>query len=172
VRILVKAVTRAAAHRRVIDAAGVRYTFAMAAIWREQVSVEQLHEWQQDSMPGFVGIRFTEIGADFLRGTMPVSERTRQPFGILHGGASVVLAETLASMAAFLCIDRERFVSVGQEINANHLRSVRDGLVTGTTRPFHLGTRSQVWGIEIMDDRGRLTCVSRITMAIVERNRS
>jgi 1,4-dihydroxy-2-naphthoyl-CoA hydrolase len=149
----------------------VRYTFAMA-IWREAVSLEQLEELQRDSMPGWVGIHITEIGPDFLAGTMPVNERTRQPFGILHGGASVVLAETLASTAAFLCIDRERFVSVGQEINANHVRSVRDGVVTGTTRPFHLGSRSQVWGIEITDEGGRLTCVSRITMAIVERNRS
>ncbi|MGQ0834233.1 MAG: hotdog fold thioesterase [Gammaproteobacteria bacterium] len=142
------------------------------SIWRGEASLAGLRGIHGGSMPGFLGIEFTELGPDFLRGTMPVNERTRQPFGILHGGASVVLAETLASSASYLCIDRERFASVGQEINANHLRSVQGGLVTGITRPFHIGTRSQVWGIEITDEQDRLICVSRITMAIVERSRS
>jgi 1,4-dihydroxy-2-naphthoyl-CoA hydrolase len=142
------------------------------SIWHGEPSLDHLRPLEHGSMPGHIGIRFTEIGADYLRGTMPVDERTHQPFGILHGGASVVLAETLASTAAFLCVDRERLMAVGQEINANHLRSVRSGTVTGTARPFHLGTRSQVWGIEITDEAGRLICVSRITMAIVERTRS
>jgi 1,4-dihydroxy-2-naphthoyl-CoA hydrolase len=141
------------------------------SIWQGNPSLEELRGIHLQSMPGYLGIELTEIGDDYLKGTMPVNERTRQPFGILHGGASVVLAETLASTAAYLFIDRDRLVSFGQEINANHLRSVKSGIVTGTTRPFHLGTRSQVWGIEIHDELGRLTCVSRITMAIVERTR-
>ena len=149
----------------------VRYTSNMS-IWQGEPTLADLRHIQRESMAAFLGIDFIEIGADHLRGTMPVDQRTRQPFGILHGGASVVLAETLASTAAFLCIDRERFMSVGQEINANHLRSVKSGLVTGVTRPFHIGRRTQVWGIEITDELGRLTCVARITMAIVERTRS
>lgn len=142
------------------------------SIWKGNPKLEDLHPMQVGTMAGHVGIAFTELGPDFLRGTMPVEARTHQPFGILHGGASVVLAETLASTAAYLCVDREREICVGQEINANHLRPVRSGLVTGTARPFHIGRRSHVWGIEIGDDRGRLVCVSRITMAIVERRRA
>jgi 1,4-dihydroxy-2-naphthoyl-CoA hydrolase len=141
------------------------------SIWRGAPTLGDLRGIHERWMPGHLGILFTELGEDYLKGTMPVDDRTRQPFGILHGGASVVLAETLASTASFLCIDRDRFITVGQEINANHLRSVKSGIVTGTTRPFHLGARSQVWGIEIHDELGRLTCVSRITMAIVERTR-
>jgi 1,4-dihydroxy-2-naphthoyl-CoA hydrolase len=113
-------------------------------------------------------IRFTEVGPDFLRGTMPVDARTRQPFGLLHGGASVALAETLGSMAANFCLDTTRFYAVGQEINANHVRSARSGRVTGTARPVHLGGRSHVWDIRIEDDAGRLTCVSRLTMSVLE----
>jgi 1,4-dihydroxy-2-naphthoyl-CoA hydrolase len=142
------------------------------SIWRGDPTLSDLQQFHDNAMPGHLGIRFTEIGADFLRGTMPVNERTRQPFGVLHGGASVAFAETLASTAAYLCIDRETLACFGQEINANHIRSVKAGLVTGTTRPYHLGARSHVWGIEIADESGRLVCVSRITMAVVERNRS
>src|SRR5690606_24774015 len=116
-----------------------------------------------------IGIHITEIGPDYLRGTMPVDARTHQPMGILHGGASVALAETLGSMAGTLCIDPRKYVCVGQEINANHLRPMRSGTVTGTARPIHLGKRSQVWSIEIRDDRDRLVCISRFTTAIVER---
>jgi 1,4-dihydroxy-2-naphthoyl-CoA hydrolase len=113
-------------------------------------------------------IRLTEIGDDFLRGSIPVDERTRQPFGLLHGGASVVLAETLGSVASNLCLDTSQFHAVGQETNANHLRSTRSGRVTGTARPVHLGGRSQVWDIQLQDEAGRLTCVSRLTMAVIE----
>ena len=115
-----------------------------------------------------LGIELTEIGDDYLRGTLPVDERTRQPFGLLHGGASVVLAETLGSMAANFCVDTARFYCVGQEINANHVRSARAGRVTGTARPIHLGGRSQVWEIRIEDEGGRLVCISRLTMSVVE----
>ena len=99
---------------------------------------------------------------------MPVDHRTRQPFGLLHGGASVALAETLGSVAANYCVDMTRFYCVGQEINANHLRAVRSGRVTGTARPIHLGGRSQVWDIRIEDEAGRLSCVSRLTMSVLE----
>jgi 1,4-dihydroxy-2-naphthoyl-CoA hydrolase len=109
------------------------------------------------------------VGADFVRAAMPVDERTRQPYGLLHGGASVVLAETLGSTAASLCVDPARFLVVGQEINANHLRSVRGGRVIGTARPVHVGGRSQVWGIEIVNEAGALVCISRLTVAVLER---
>jgi len=115
-----------------------------------------------------LGIVFTEIGHDFVRGTMPVDERTRQPYGLLHGGASVLLAETLGSSAGNLCVGDDE-VCVGIEINANHLRAARDGVVTGTARPIHIGARTQVWDIRIEDERGRLVCISRLTLAVVAR---
>ena len=142
----------------------------MKPIWHAGTTLEFIRGVQPDTMATFLGIEFTELGPDLLRATMPVTERTCQPMRVLHGGASVVLAETLASTAANCVIDMSRRALLGQEINANHLRPVPlGGLVTGTTRPFHLGARSQVWGIEIVDARGRLVCVSRITMALVER---
>lgn len=113
-----------------------------------------------------LGIRLTEIGDDYLRGTMPVDARTRQPYGRLHGGASVVLAEELGSIAASLCVDPQRYRIFGMEINANHLRGVSEGLVTGTARPLHLGRASQVWEIRIEDERQRLLCISRLTVAV------
>lgn len=112
-------------------------------------------------------IVFSELGADFLRATMPVDERTHQPFGLLHGGASVALAETLGSVGANLCVDSSKFICVGQEINANHVRSARSGRVTGTARPVHLGGRTHVWGIEIVDAAGELLCISRLTVAVL-----
>jgi 1,4-dihydroxy-2-naphthoyl-CoA hydrolase len=115
-----------------------------------------------------LGIVFTQIGPDFVRGTMPVDERTRQPYGLLHGGASVLLAETLGSSAGNLCVGDDE-VCVGIEINANHLRAARDGIVTGTARPIHVGARTQVWDIRIEDERGRLVCISRLTLAVVAR---
>lgn len=142
----------------------------MKPIWHPGTTLEFIRGVQPETMATFLGIEFTELGPDLLRATMPVTERTCQPMRVLHGGASVVLAETLASTAANCVIDMSRRALLGQEINANHLRPVPlGGLVTGTTRPFHLGARSQVWGIEIVDARGRLVCVSRITMALVER---
>lgn len=117
-----------------------------------------------------LGIEITEQGADFLRGTMPVDGRTKQPFGLLHGGSSVVLAETLASFAGFLCLDADAGQqAAGIEINANHLRAVTEGMVTGTARPIHLGRATQVWEVRIEDDKGRLACVSRMTAAVVGR---
>ena len=113
-----------------------------------------------------LGIVFTEVGDDFVRATMPVDARTVQPYGLLHGGASVLLAETLGSSAGNLCVaDGQRVVGI--EINANHLQAVTGGLVTGTARPLHVGRRTQVWEIRIEDARGRLACVSRLTLAVV-----
>ena len=138
-------------------------------IWRVQATPEQLVERVAQYAGRASDIRVTEIGPDYLRATMPVNSHTHQPQGILHGGASVALAETVGSLAANLCVDIEKYVCVGQEINANHVRPAASGLVTGTARPYHIGGRSQVWGIEIRDENDKLVCVSRITMAVVER---
>jgi len=123
-------------------------------------------------MSGLLGIRFTEIGPDFLRATMPVTEKTHQPFGQLHGGAYVTLAETVGSVASLLAVDDQQYLCVGQEVNANHLRAKSSGTVTATARPLHLGGRSHVWHIEIRDEDERLICVSRLTMAVIERRPS
>jgi 1,4-dihydroxy-2-naphthoyl-CoA hydrolase len=139
------------------------------SIWFRSYTLEQINALRAN-MPQYIGIEFTELGPDFLRGRMPVNERTRQPYGILHGGASVALAETLGSTGAGLVVDPDKFRVVGQEINANHVRAVSDGFVVGTTRPFHLGRRSHVWEIRIEDERQRLVCISRITMAVVEKS--
>jgi len=138
------------------------------SIWRSPHTLDELNGTAAGTMTGHLGIVFTEIGGDFVRATMPVDSRTRQPYGLLHGGASVVLAETLGSTGAVMCVDRAGFLCVGQEINANHVRSARSGLVTGTARPVHLGGRSHVWAIEIVDDEQDLVCVSRLTIAIVK----
>jgi uncharacterized protein (TIGR00369 family) len=138
------------------------------SIWRHTCTLEELDRQSKGCMVELLDIRFTEIGPDYLRASMPVDARTWQPYGLLHGGASVVLAETLGSTAAQCCVDSSRFYCVGQEINANHLRGVRSGRVTGTARPIHIGARSHVWEIRIEDDKGRLACISRLTMAVVE----
>ena len=138
------------------------------SIWHHPITLEELDRQSKGCMVELLDIRFTEIGPDYLRASMPVDARTWQPYGLLHGGASVVLAETLGSTAAQCCVDGSRFYCVGQEINANHLRGVRSGRVTGTARPIHVGARSHVWEIRIEDDKGRLACISRLTMAVVE----
>ena len=120
-------------------------------------------------MTDFLDIRFSKIGEDFLEATMPVDHRTKQPLGLLHGGANVVLAETLGSVAATLTVDQKKQYCVGLEINANHLKSVKDGLVRGVTRPVHLGKKTQVWEIKIYNEQDELTCISRITMAIIDK---
>ena len=139
-------------------------------IWQPGTSVEACNAGGVGTMVEALGILFTELGPDFIRGTMPVSGRTVQPMRILHGGASVALAETLASVGANCTVDRRTQAVVGQEINANHLRPAPEGeTVEGTARPIHIGSRSQVWGIEIIDSRKRLVCVSRITLAVIAR---
>jgi 1,4-dihydroxy-2-naphthoyl-CoA hydrolase len=140
------------------------------SIWRRLQTLETLNTLGAGTMARPLGIVFTEIGEDFIRGTMPVDDRTRQPLGLLHGGASVALAETLGSTGANLCVDDSR-LCLGQEINANHVRSARTGTVTGTARPLHIGGRSQVWGIDIVDESGALVCISRLTMAVIPRPR-
>jgi 1,4-dihydroxy-2-naphthoyl-CoA hydrolase len=137
-------------------------------IWFGNPTIDEVRKACVGMLSPHLGIEYTEFGDDYLRGTMPVEPRTRQPMGYLHGGASVAFAETLGSVAANLVVDPARFRCLGQEINANHLRPVTDGLVIGTARPIHVGARSQVWGIEIRDPRERLVCVSRLTIAVVE----
>ena len=137
-------------------------------IWFANPTVEDAMGSQTGLLSPHLGILFTELGADYLRGTMPVEPRTHQPMGYLHGGASVAFAETLGSVAANFVVDLSRFRCLGQEINANHLRPVTNGLVTGTARPHHIGARSQVWGIEIRDPGERLVCISRLTIAVIE----
>ncbi|MDH5828967.1 hotdog fold thioesterase [Luteimonas sp. M1R5S18] len=137
-------------------------------MFRADVSLDQLNALSRNTAMEPLGIAFTEIGPDYLRATMPVDARTHQPYGLLHGGASVLLAETLGSSAGGLCAPDGHGV-VGIEINANHLRGVRSGLVTGTARPLHVGRSTQVWEIRIEDEAGRLVCVSRLTLAVVPR---
>ncbi|GAC1453228.1 MAG: hotdog fold thioesterase [Steroidobacteraceae bacterium] len=139
------------------------------SIWHRTATPAELTATGSQSLPGYLGIVITEIGADFLRATMPVNAHTRQPFGLLHGGASVALAETLGSLGSMLCIDAGKFMAVGQEINANHVRGMAAGVVTASARPLHLGRTSHVWHIELRDEREQLVCVSRLTMAVIER---
>jgi 1,4-dihydroxy-2-naphthoyl-CoA hydrolase len=139
------------------------------AIWHRQLKLEDIQKRGMGTMVEHIGICITEIGDDYLRGTMPVDNRTIQPMGLLHGGASVALAETLGSLAANFVIDNEKKYCVGLDINANHIRSAKKNLVTGTARPVHLGSTTQVWSIEIRDDENRLVCISRLTMAVLEK---
>ena len=139
------------------------------SIWRSLRTLADLNGNRDNTLIGNLGILFTEIGEDFVRGTMPVDVRTVQPYGLLHGGASVALAETLGSMGAAMCVDAAEYQVVGQEINANHVRAARSGLVTGTARAVHIGGRTHVWSIEILNDAQKLVCISRITMAVIKR---
>lgn len=139
------------------------------SIWFKPFSVEDLNVYQQETLVSHLGIRYVEVGDDFLAAVMPVDARTKQPAGILHGGASVALAETLGSTGANLVLDREKKLAVGLEINANHIRAMREGQVRGTARPLHIGGSTQVWEIRIVDERERLVCVSRITMAVLDK---
>jgi 1,4-dihydroxy-2-naphthoyl-CoA hydrolase len=139
------------------------------SIWRSLRSIEELNANAHGTLTENLGILFTEIGDDFVRGTMPVDTRTVQPYGLLHGGASVALAETLGSTGAAMCVNASEYQVVGQEINANHVRAARSGLVTGTARPVHVGGRTQVWSIDIVNEAQKLVCISRITMAVIKR---
>jgi len=138
----------------------------MAGPFRQRPSLEAINAGNAGNAVGNLGIEFTELGEDFLRGTMPVDHRTKQPYGLLHGGSSVLLAETLGSFAANLCVDPAEGQMVGLEINANHLRAMTSGTVTGTARPIHVGRSTQVWDIRIEDEQGRAVCVSRLTLAL------
>ena len=138
-------------------------------VFLSQPTLDQLNFLREKNMVDHLGIEFTGIGEDYLEAIMPVDHRTKQPMGLLHGGANVVLAETLGSVASSLTIDRKQFNCVGLEINANHLKSVREGKVKGIARPVHLGKSTQVWEIKIFDESEKLCCISRITMAILEK---
>ncbi len=138
-------------------------------IWRQQPTLSSFKAVTDNTLVAHLSIEITEIGDDYLTGRMPVDHRTHQPMGILHGGANVALAETLASFCANMVIDTSKTYAVGVEINANHIRSVRSGHVTGTARPIHLGRTTHVWEVRIVDERGKLTCISRMTAGILER---
>lgn len=137
------------------------------SFWKRTTTLDALNSRSQGCMVGHVGIVFTQLGDDFLEATMPVDSRTIQPFGLLHGGASVVLAETMGSMAGYLCIEGAQTV-VGVEINASHMKSAREGRVRGVCRALKIGRRSQVWQIEIFDQEGGLCCVSRLTTMVID----
>jgi 1,4-dihydroxy-2-naphthoyl-CoA hydrolase len=133
----------------------------------EEINLEALNQRGKNTMAEWLGIDFCEIGSDYLVAKMPVDHRTIQPLGVVNGGAFCALAETVGSMAANLCIDRSKFVALGLDINANHLKSASKDFVYGTTKPFHIGKTTQVWEIKITDSEGKLCCISRLTMAIV-----
>jgi len=140
----------------------------MTAIWKKEFTLETLNNRGKGCGVEHLGIVITQVTDNQMIATMPVDSRTKQPIGILHGGSSVFLAESVGSLAANMAVDNEHYC-VGQEINANHLRSVTEGIVTATATPFHLGRSSQVWSIEIHDDKQRLICISRLTMAVLKR---
>ncbi len=139
------------------------------SIWKTIATPELLKELSKNTMMEHLGIEYLEVGEDFLKARMPVDRRTHQPYGILHGGASVVLAETLGSLGAYLCVDPERKKAVGLEINANHLRPVSEGWVTGVAKPIHIGRSTQLWEIRIFNDQQKLVCISRHTVAVIDK---
>ena len=140
------------------------------SIWHRPPDLESLNQFAKETLSETLGIHLTEVGDDFLQATMAVDHRTVQPLRLLHGGASVALAETLGSIAATLCVDGATKSCVGLEINANHVRAAREGtVVTGTVTPLHIGRSTHIWQIQIRDEKDRLVCVSRITMAILDR---
>jgi len=140
-------------------------------IWfNKNLSIADLAPLGEGTMAKYVGIEFTEVGPDFLKARMPVDHRTIQPYGLLHGGASCVLAETIGSIAAAMVVDRSKYVCVGLEINANHVRGIKQGFVTGIASPLHLGKSTHVWDIKIYDEKEKLVCISRLTVAILEKN--
>jgi|TARA_B110000902_G_scaffold187211_1_gene211846 1,4-dihydroxy-2-naphthoyl-CoA hydrolase len=139
-----------------------------SSIWQNRPNLETMNgEMNSGTIVEHLGIKITEVGDDFLTGTMPADARTFQPYGVVHGGANVVLAETLGSIAGAHVIDFKTTKCLGQEVSASHLRPVSSGLVTGTARPIHLGRRSHIWEIRLEDDRGKLTCLSKLTLAIL-----
>lgn len=136
-------------------------------IWFKEFTPEMLNGRPKNHIGALLGITFIEVGEDYLVATMPVDERTHQPAGILHGGASVVLAETLGSIASYMCIDPNKHIAVGLEVNANHIRPVSSGLVKGVCKPLHIGAKTHLWEIKLYTDKGKMNCVSRLTVAIL-----
>jgi 1,4-dihydroxy-2-naphthoyl-CoA hydrolase len=142
----------------------------MPVIWYDkQLKLEQFSSIGANTMAEYLGIEWLELGENYMKAKMPVDHRTKQPYGLLHGGASCVLAETIGSVASAMVVDHSKFVCVGLEINANHVRSARQGYVTGIATPLHLGSNTHVWDIKIHDEIGKLVCVSRLTVAIIPR---
>ena len=140
----------------------------MSNIWHSQPNLQQINDMMNaDTIMHHLGIEVTETGDDYIRGTMPADSRTFQPYGVIHGGANVVLTETLGSVAGAHTVDPELYQCYGQEVNATHIRAVSSGKVTGTARPIHLGSRSQVWEIRVENDEGKLTCISKLILAVV-----
>jgi 1,4-dihydroxy-2-naphthoyl-CoA hydrolase len=136
-------------------------------IWFKEYTPDGLNNRPKNHLGAVLDIKFLEVGDNYLKATMPVDERTHQPAGILHGGASVVLAETLGSMSSLMCIDGNKSIAVGLEINANHLRPVSRGLVTGICTPIHIGAKTHIWDIKMYNDKGKMNCISRLTVAIL-----
>lgn len=141
----------------------------MSGIWHQRPTLEFLNRIHIDTACSALGIEIVAVGDDFIRGTMPVDARTRQPFGRLHGGASLLLAETLGSAASMAVIDSGKFLAVGTALSANHLRGVTAGVVTGTARPAHLGRSGHLWEIDIVDEQGRALCLARLTTSVIPR---
>ncbi len=142
-------------------------------IWfNKNLSVEDIKPLGKKTMGEYIGIEWIEVGEDFIKAKMPVDHRTKQPYGLLHGGASCVLSETIGSVASAMVVDHSKFVCVGMEINANHVRSAREGFVTGIATPLHLGTNTHVWDVRIYDELNKLVCISRLTVAIIPRKES
>lgn len=139
------------------------------SIWFVQATPDELNDYSNNTMVKHIGIEFMEVGDDWIKARMPVDKRTIQPAGLLHGGASATLAETLGSVAANLCVDPKEKVCVGLEINANHVRSIRSGYVHGITRPLHIGSTTQLWEIQILDEDDKLVCISRLTLAVLNK---
>jgi 1,4-dihydroxy-2-naphthoyl-CoA hydrolase len=142
----------------------------MENIWfKKDLQLADFAGIRNNTMGGFLGMQFSEVGANFLKATMPVDDRTKQPYGLLHGGASAALAETIGSVASTYVVDHEKMICVGIEINANHIRGVKSGIVTATCTPLHLGAQTHVWDIKIHDENEKLICVSRLTVAVLKR---
>lgn len=140
------------------------------SIWfNKNISIADFAHWGKDTLGEHLGMQFTSIGENFLKASMPVDHRTKQPYGLLHGGASVALAETIGSVGSALIINTEKFFCVGLEINANHIRSVREGIVIATATPLHIGAQTHVWDIKIEDEKEHLVCICRLTVAILPR---
>ncbi len=140
------------------------------SIWfKKDLTIADISLLGKQTMSDYIGIEWKELGEDFLKASMPVDHRTKQPYGLLHGGASCVLAESIGSLASAMVVDHSRYYCVGLEINANHIRSARDGFVTGIARPLHIGSSTHVWDIKIYDGNEKLVCVSRLTVAVIAR---
>ncbi len=139
----------------------------MSIWWKKNVTINDCNNWNKNTLSELLDIRFIEIGDDFLKATMPVDKRTHQPYGLLHGGASVALAETIGSVGSSLIIDTDKFIGVGLDINANHIKSITSGHVIATATPLHIGGRTHVWDIKIKNEENKLICISRLTVAII-----